>query len=167
MYQQPLQHQQTWSNSQFAHAQHPKPPALSTWASAPVIPTAQNPHPAPHHSFVPPAPAGVNPQQWQNGRWMYTGPPTGVSSAQPPGPYVHPNAVGWNIPSTWGITPQYYYPPQAQKQPEPSYWDTKLTNNGLGLENMHIKCASLLFFVTARITNSVPEQAASSAYSAW
>jgi hypothetical protein len=164
MYPQPLQHQQTWSNTQFAHAHAPKPPTLSTWPSAPVIPTAQNAsaarvgHPAPHHSFVPPAPPGVNPQQWQNGRWMYTGPAGGVSSAQPQGPHPPPNLVGWNIPSAWGITPQYYYPPQMQKQPEPSYWDTKLTNNGLGLENMHIKCASLPFSVTGRITNSVPER---------
>jgi hypothetical protein len=144
MYQQPLQHQQTWSSAQFA--QVPKPPTLSTWPSAPVIHTAQNghaaagPHPAPHHSFVPPAPPGVNPQQWQNGRWMYTAPPGGVSNAQPQGPYPPPNLVGWNVPAGWGIAPQYYHPPQ--RQAEPSYWDTKLTDNGLGLENMHIKYAS-------------------------
>ena len=146
MYQQPLQHQQTWNNAQFAHPV-PKPPALSTWASAPVIPTAQNApaatghHPAPHHSFVPPAPPGVNPQQWQNGRWMYTGPAAGVTNAHPQGPYPPPNLVGWNVPSAWGVTPQYFHPSHVQKQPEPSYWDTKLTDNGLGLENMHIKYA--------------------------
>ena len=143
MYQQPLQHQPTWSSAQFA--QVPKPPALSTWASAPVIHTAQNgpavggPHPQPHHSFVPPAPPGVNPQQWQNGRWMYAARPGGVSNAQPPGPYPPPNLVGWNIPAGWGIAPQYHHP---QRPAEPSYWDTKLTDNGLGLENMHIKYAS-------------------------
>ena len=144
MYQQPLQHQQTWSSAQFAQA--PKPPALSTWPSAPVIHTAQNghavgvPHPPHHHSFVPPAPPGVNPQQWQNGRWIYTAPQGGVSTAQPPGPYPPPNLVGWNVPAGWGITPQYYHPPA--RPAEPSYWDTKLSDNGLGLENMHIKYAS-------------------------
>ncbi len=159
MYQPPLQHQQTWSSAHFA-AQVPKPPTLSTWPTAPVIPTVHNglvaaiSHPAPHHSFVPPAPPGVNPQQWQNGRWIYTAPPGGVSSAQPQGPYPPPNLVGWNIPAGWGITPQYHGPPQ--RQAEQSYWDTKLTNNGLGLENMHIKYASSLLSVTARITNFGP-----------
>jgi hypothetical protein len=144
MYQPPLQHQPTWSTAQFA--QVPKPPALSSWATAPVIHTAHigraagGPHPGPHHSFVPPAPPGVNPQQWQNGRWMYTAPPVGVSNAQPQGPYPPPNLAGWNIPAAWGVTPQYYHPPQ--KHAEPSYWDTKLTNNGLGLEHMDIKYAS-------------------------
>ena len=143
MYPQPLHHQQTWSSAQFPQA---KPPPLSTWPSAPVIHTAQNghaaagPHPASHHSFVPPAPPGVNPQQWQNGRWIYTAPPGGVSNVQPQGPYPPPNLVGWNVPAGWGIAPQYYHPPQ--RQAEPSYWDTKLTDNGLGLENMHIKYAS-------------------------
>ena len=51
-------------------------------------------------------------------------------------------------------------------QPEPSCWDTKLTDNELGLENMHIKCASLLLSITGRITNSVREKAASSIYGA-
>ena len=148
MYQHPLRPQQTWSSAQFA--QGPRPPTLSTWASAPVIPTIQNaavaavPHPAPQHSFVPPAPPGVNPRQWQNGRWMYTAPPGGVSSAQPHGPYPPPAMVGWNVPAGWGITPQYYYPSQMQKHPDKSYWDTELSDNGLGLENMHIKCVSLL-----------------------
>lgn len=77
---------------------------------------------------------------------MYTGPAAGgvTTNAHPQGPYAPPSQVGWNVPSGWGVTPQYYYPSQVQKQPEPSYWDTKLTDNGLGLENMHIKCASLL-----------------------
>ena len=160
MYQQPLQHKQTWPSAQYA--QVPKPPTLSTWASAPVILSSQH-APAvgvarpPPHSFVPPAPPGVNPQQWQNGRWIYTAPPGGVSSVQPQGPYPPPNLVGWNIPAGWGITPQYYCPPpQMQRQAEPSYWDTKLSNNGLGLANMHIKCA-IFSIVRSQvcITNSV------------
>ncbi|KAI9511676.1 hypothetical protein F5148DRAFT_1146696 [Russula earlei] len=143
MYQQPLHPQQTWSGPQFAQA--PKPPTLSTWASAPVIPTMQNasgvaaPHLASHPSFVPPAPPGVNQQQWQNGRWMYTAPGGVCGAQQPHGPYPPPTLVGWNIPAAWGITPQYYHPPQMQRQPERSYWDTELTDNGLGLANMHIK----------------------------
>jgi len=159
MYQQPLHSQQTWSGAQFA-SQGPKPSTLSTWASAPVIPNMQNapqvavPHPA-HRSFVPPAPPGVNPQQWQNGRWMYTGPTGCVGNAQPQAPYPPPNLVGWNIPAGWGITPQYYCPPpQMQKQPGRSYWDTEIGDNGLGLENMHIKCASFACQV-AMVTNSV------------
>jgi hypothetical protein len=150
MYQHPLRPQPTWPTAQFA--QGPKPPSLSAWPSAPVISAIQNipasaiPHPVPHQPFVPPAPPGVNAQQWQNGRWMYTGPAGGAASAQPHGPYPPPNLVGWSIPPGWGITPQYHFPTQVQKQPDRSYWDTKLTNNGLGLENMHIKYASLPFF---------------------
>jgi hypothetical protein len=87
MYQQPLQHRQTRSNAQFA-PQVPKLPTLSTWASAPVIPTMQNapagPHHTPPHSFIPPAPPGVNPQQWQNGRRMYTGPAGGATKRTSP-----------------------------------------------------------------------------------
>lgn len=71
---------------------------------------------------------------------MYTA-PAGVGGAQPHGLYPPPSLVGWNVPAGWGITPQYYHPPQAQKQ-QSGYWDTKLTDNGLGLENMHIKCVS-------------------------
>ncbi|KAH9974019.1 hypothetical protein BGW80DRAFT_1304835 [Lactifluus volemus] len=147
MYQQPpLRPQQTWPNSQFA--QGPQPAAVPTWASAPVITAIHNatttgaipvPRQVPTQSFVPPVPPGVNPQQWQNGRWRYTGPAAGLNGTQPHGPYPPPSLVGWNIPAGWGITPQYYCPPQQQKQPDRSYWDTKLTNNGLGLENMHIK----------------------------
>ena len=146
MYPQPIHSQQTWSSAQFA--QGPKHPTISTWPTAPVISTRQNPatgavpHVGPHPSFVPPAPPGVNPQQWQNGRWMYTAPPGGVSNAQPHGLYPPPSVAGWHIPAAWGIAQQYYYPQAHQeKHPDKSYWDTKLSDNGLGLENMHIKCA--------------------------
>ncbi|KAH9040530.1 hypothetical protein EDB84DRAFT_998554 [Lactarius hengduanensis] len=143
MYQQPLRQQQTWSGPQFAQA--PKPTAVSAWPTAPVISSvhpasaaAPVHHPASQQSFVPPVPPGVNPQQWQNGRWMFTAPGAGMATAQPHG-HPPPSLVGWNVPAGWGITPQYYHPPQTQKQPERSYWDTQLTDNGLGLENMHIK----------------------------
>lgn len=157
MYQQPLRSQQTWSGPQFTQAA--KPMAVSTWATAPVIPSvhpgstaAPVPHPA-SQSFVPPVPPGVNPQQWQNGRWMYTAPPGGgMSSAQPQGQHPPPSLVGWNVPSGWGITPQYYHPP-PQKQPERSYWDTQLSDNGLGLENMHIKCVSFPLSMTVHIAD--------------
>jgi hypothetical protein len=159
MYQQPLRSQQTWSGPQFAQA--PKPTAISTWATAPVISSvhpasaAAASHPAPHQSFVPPAPPGVNPQQWQNGRWMYTAPTGAMNGAQPPGQYPPPTLVGWNIPSSWGINSQYYHPPQTQKQPERSYWDTQLTDNGLGLENMHIKCVSFPLSTTFHTSDCV------------
>ena len=145
MYQQPLHPQQTWSGVQFAQVAMPS--TQYTYASASVIPTMQS---APatavsHQPFVPPAPPGVNLLQWQNGTWVYT---EGSSSTQAQDPYPAPNVVGWNIPASWGVTPQYYYPQatqvkRQQKKPDQSYWDTKLSDNGLGLENMHIKCASL------------------------
>ena len=74
-----------------------------------------------------------------------------MNTAQPQA-YPPPTQVGWNVPAGWGITPQYYHPPQTQKQPERSYWDTQLTNNGLGLENMHIKCASFPLSITSSLT---------------
>ncbi|KAF8271843.1 hypothetical protein EI94DRAFT_1719621 [Lactarius quietus] len=111
-------------------------PAISSVHPASAAAAAS--HPAAHHSFVPPAPPGVNPRQWQNGRWAYTAPAGAMNGAQPHSQHPPPNQVGWNIPSGWGIAPQYYHPPQTQAQPERSYWDTKITDNGLGLENMHI-----------------------------
>jgi hypothetical protein len=67
MYQQPLRPQQNWSGPQFTQA--PKPTAISTWATAPVITSvhpasAATADPALRQSFVLPAPPGVNPQQW-------------------------------------------------------------------------------------------------------
>jgi len=167
MYQQPLHSQQTWSGVQFAQTTMP---SMLYTASAPVITTMQG---APatavsHQSFVPPAPPEVNLLQWQNGMWMYTAPAGSASSSQAHDAYPPPTILGWNIPDSWGITSQYYHPQAAQvqkqqKQPDRSYWDTKLSNNGLGLENMHVKCASLYVWssiavVTGRITDSVPRE---------
>jgi hypothetical protein len=164
MYQQPLYSQQTWSGVQYAQATMPS--TLYTYASAPVITTMQSAPgmAASHQSFMPPAPPGVNQLQWQNGMWMYTAPSGSTSSAQAHDTYPPPNVLGWNIPDSWGITSQYYCPQatQVQKQPDQSYWDTKLSDNGLGLENMHIKYASLIVLswtdVTGRVTNSVPRE---------
>ena len=139
MYQQPLHSQQTWSGVQFA--QTTMPSTLYTHASAPTTAVS-------HQPFVPPAPPEVNLLQWQNGMWVYTAPPGNASSSQPHDAYPPPTVLGWNIPDSWGITSQYHHPQatqvqKQQKQPDRSYWDTKLSDNGLGLENMHVKCASL------------------------
>jgi hypothetical protein len=154
MYQQPIHSQQTWSGrSGVQFAQTSMPSTLYTHASAPVITTMQG---APattavsHQPFVPPAPPEVNQLQWQNGMWVYTAPAGSTSSSQAHDAYPPPNILGWNIPDSWGITSQYYHPQatqvqKQQKQPDRSYWDTKLSDNGLGLENMHVKCASLTF----------------------
>jgi len=48
--------------------------------------------------------------------------------------------VGWTA-AGWGIPQQYYFPPKQPRRPDPNYWQTQLTDNGLGLENMHIKYA--------------------------
>jgi hypothetical protein len=165
MYQQPLHSQQTWSGVQFA--QTTMPSTLYAYASAPVVTTMQG---APamavsHQSFVPPAPPEVNLLQWQNGMWMYTAPAGSASSSQAHDPYPPPTILGWNIPDSWGIAPQYYHPQatqvqKQQKQRDQSYWDTKLSDNGLGLENMDVKCASPYVWspivVTGRMTDSVP-----------
>lgn len=104
---------------------------------------------------APPAPPGVNLQHWQNGRWAYNVPQQSqqVYNAKPTGPaavaaaasaalaatYPPPTMVGWTVPASWGVPAQYYHPSALpQKQRDPSYWNTQLTDNGLMLENMHI-----------------------------
>ncbi|THH13292.1 hypothetical protein EW146_g6905 [Bondarzewia mesenterica] len=116
----------------------------------------------------PPAPPGVNPNHWASGRWQYHPPPAGyqmpvstasaaaaaaaaasrnsASSSRPSGgparapaygPYPPPSMIGYNIPPGWGIPPQYWQP--RQNQGSEDYWKTELKENGLGLENMHIR----------------------------
>ncbi|KAA1473072.1 hypothetical protein DENSPDRAFT_220526 [Dentipellis sp. KUC8613] len=110
--------------------QPPQSAPASGGSSSYVYVGAGNGYPAP-----PPVPQGVNPQTWMQGRWRYQHPAPSATygPALPP-----PSAVGWNVHSGWGVpAAQTYYPPQ--RRPDPSYWQTELSNNGLGLENMHIR----------------------------
>ncbi|KAI0360532.1 hypothetical protein OH77DRAFT_1470565 [Trametes cingulata] len=93
----------------------------------------------PFNSAPPPAPAGINPQTWANGRWQpnpYFRPPPGMT--QPPSAFPmwapHP---GWGtaVAGSQSWNPYRRKPNPGDKQ----YWETKLSDNPLMLENMHIK----------------------------
>ena len=96
---------------------------------------------------APPVPPGVNPRLWQTGQWHYNPAVSQVTAPQSrsvPVPFTHapPSITGWNVHSGWGVPAQYYHPSVLQKKPEKQdseYWNTQLTENGLMLENMHIK----------------------------
>ncbi|KAH9933915.1 uncharacterized protein B0H18DRAFT_982749 [Fomitopsis serialis] len=89
-------------------------------------------------SWPPPAPAGVNPQAWTSGRWqfnpMFRGPV--------PGP--QPGVPAWAPHPSWGphAAANNFNPYKRQpNQGNQDYWSTKLSDNPLGLENMHIRDA--------------------------
>ncbi|OSD08173.1 hypothetical protein PYCCODRAFT_1463401 [Trametes coccinea BRFM310] len=92
----------------------------------------------PFNSAPPPAPAGINPQMWANGQWQanpYFRPPQGMT--QPPNSFQM-----WAPHPGWGAAAGGQSRNPYKRIPNPgdaSYWATKLSDNPLGLENMHIK----------------------------
>ncbi|OCH87767.1 hypothetical protein OBBRIDRAFT_837102 [Obba rivulosa] len=92
---------------------------------------APAPYPGP-----PPVPAGVDPRAWSSGQWainpMYRGavmPAQGAFQAWAPHPSWGPAVANAN-----------YNPYKRVPNPgSAEYWNTKLLENPLGLENMHIK----------------------------
>ncbi|CDO73684.1 hypothetical protein BN946_scf185015.g12 [Trametes cinnabarina] len=92
----------------------------------------------PFNSAPPPAPAGMNPQMWANGQWQpnpYFRPPQGMT--QPPNSYQM-----WAPHPGWGAAAGGQNNNPYKRIPNPgdaSYWATKLSDNPLMLENMHIK----------------------------
>ncbi|KZT68888.1 hypothetical protein DAEQUDRAFT_305168 [Daedalea quercina L-15889] len=104
-------------------------------------PTAPAGYPGP-----PPVPAGVNPQAWTAGRWqfnpMFRGPVPQTGG--------QPGVPAWAPHPSWGPQAASAYAAAAaaanyhpyKRQPNPGdrdYWSTKLVDNPLGLENMHIR----------------------------
>ncbi|KAI0937531.1 hypothetical protein AcV7_003535 [Taiwanofungus camphoratus] len=116
------QQYQVWSQMPSA------PPGwMGTWPP-PAPPTGSGP---------PPAPAGVNPQAWGAGQWvlnpMYRGP---MNGAQPmmQAWVPHPSwASQAGAAANWNPYKRVPNPGSAE------YWSTKLVDNPLGLENMHIR----------------------------
>ena len=114
-------------------------PTVAGWVQAPAPPFHSS---VPFNSKPPPVPTGVNPQTWQTGQWLinpYFRPQQGTSQGQPL----------W-APHGWGpAVAQAQVQAQAQASYNPhkripnpgdaTYWATKLSDNPLGLENMHIK----------------------------
>lgn len=121
------QQYQVWSQMPSA------PPGwMGTWPP-PAPPTGSGP---------PPAPAGVNPQAWGAGQWvlnpMYRGP---MNGAQPmmQAWVPHPSwASQAGAAANWNPYKRVPNPGSAE------YWSTKLVDNPLGLENMHIRCVRLV-----------------------
>jgi hypothetical protein len=81
---------------------------------------------------------------------MYTAPTGAMKGAQPLGQYPPPTLVD----PLAGESPHNTSPSSDTKQPV-SYWDTHLTDNGFGLENMHIKCVSFPLSMTIHASDCV------------
>ena len=126
------------------------------------------PHP-PGYPGPPPAqlPSSVSTHQWSKGYWRFDPKAPGWSSASgaPPQPppqqqqYYNPGAVNNNVPrpasqqaggppgwgQAWMPHPGWQMPAdhnpykRMPKEPDPSYFSVELSENPLGLENMHIK----------------------------
>lgn len=92
----------------------------------------------------PPIPAGVNPQAWSAGQWqfnpMFQGPmATAQSTFQAWAP--HPS---WGPQGANGNAAASYNPYKRIPNPgDAAYWQTKLLDNPLGLENMHIRYVAI------------------------
>ena len=95
---------------------------------------------APFNSAPPPVPAGVNPQLWMNGQWqpnpMFR-PQPGMNQGSVQMWAPHP---GWAAAVGQGQNQNQGNPFKRIPNPgDASYWATKLSDNPLGLENMHIR----------------------------
>ncbi|KAH7924699.1 hypothetical protein BV22DRAFT_1195719 [Leucogyrophana mollusca] len=115
------QQQQHWHPNPSLMQQHPMPQGWQgTW------PPGSNVAFPPGFPGPPPIPAGANVQhpQWKSGYWQYN-------------PNVQGAPMPWAPGMGWGV-PQANYNPYKRipRPPSPSYWKTKLTDNGLGLEGM-------------------------------
>ncbi|KZT10392.1 uncharacterized protein LAESUDRAFT_711585 [Laetiporus sulphureus 93-53] len=123
----------SWMNARQYQQWYPTagaPPG--TWP-----PTAPAGYPGP-----PPAPAGVNPQAWTAGRWqvnpMYRGPLAGTQAAVSvwaPHPSWGPHIANASAAAVANYNPYKRTPNRGDAE----YWRTKLSDNPLGLENMHIR----------------------------
>ncbi|KAL4068517.1 hypothetical protein V8B97DRAFT_840089 [Scleroderma yunnanense] len=114
--------------SQPAQGWHPNPQLMQQQA-APQIPPAgwSGSWPPvggipPGYPGPPPMPHGA-PPRWNAGYWQYN--PQMRNAQQPWAP-----SVGWGVPANFN--PYKRVP----RPPSPSYWQTQLTDNGLGLEGM-------------------------------
>lgn len=95
-------------------------------------------------SGPPPIPAGVNPQAWSAGRWLFNPLYRGSMNATQnmngiPAWAPHPS-WGRQVASASAAAAASFNPHKRIPNPgDASYWNTKLLDNPLGLENMHIR----------------------------
>lgn len=158
------------SNISSANASMPPHPPQGYQGPWPPPPPPGYPGPPPAH-----LPASVSVNQWSKGYWRLDPKATGWSSASgaPPQPppqqqYYNPGTVNNNVPrpasqqaggppgwnQAWIPHPGWQMPAdhnpykRMPKEPDPSYFSVELSENPLGLENMHITyvyddCSSL------------------------
>lgn len=88
----------------------------------------------PGYPGPPPVPGGaVTHSSWNAGYWKFNPVANMQSSQQPWAP-----SVGW-------FPPNYNPYKRVPKPPSPSYWNTKLSENGLGLEGMVKRCVAISY----------------------
>ena len=130
----------SWTTTQQQQPQYQLWSAPTGWSGS-WPPTAPAGYPGP-----PPVPAGVNPQAWTSGRWqfnpMFRGPVPQAGQTGIPAWVPHPS-WGPQVASAYAAAAANYNPYKRQPNPgDRDYWSTKLSDNPLGLENMHIRCVS-------------------------
>lgn len=124
----------TWMNAQqyqhyVAHA-----PAPSGWKGS-WPPTAPVGYPGP-----PPPPQGmkIDPKMWYQGQWQFNPMYRSVASAQ---------AQAWAPHPMWQQQAADFNPYKRKPNPgDAAYWGTKLSDNPLGLHNMHIRYVHSISF---------------------
>jgi hypothetical protein len=150
------------SASHHAHVHAQPPPPVPSQSVPPQFAGAPFP---PGYPNAPPAhlPPGMTQAQWEAGAWNYR-PKQGYSSASAQAaaavPMVHNTGlINYNRPASsaanqpqqtqgqpWMPHPAWQFPAdynpykRVPKPPDPEYWKTELSDNPLGLENMHITC---------------------------
>lgn len=84
----------------------------------------------PGYPGPPPMPHGA-PPLWNAGYWQYN-------------PHMRNAQQPWAPGMAWGAPPNYNPYKRVPRPPSPSYWQTQLTDNGLGLEGMVKKCVRVV-----------------------
>lgn len=118
--------------SQTIQGWHPNPQLMQPTQQAPPPqgwtgswPPGGNVAFPPGYPGPPPVPGGAAAHpRWNAGFWQYN-PLANIQNAQQP----WAPGVGW-------FPPNFNPYKRIPKPPSPSYWNTKLTDNGLGLEGM-------------------------------
>jgi hypothetical protein len=126
--------------SQTIQGWHPNPQLMQPQQQAPPPqgwtgswPPGGNVAFPPGYPGPPPIPGGtVANQSWNAGYWQYN--PVANNMQNPQQPWAP--GVGW-------FPPNFNPYKRVPKPPSPSYWNTKLTDNGLGLEGMVKRCVWL------------------------
>jgi hypothetical protein len=121
----------------------------TSWSSHGGPPHWRPPFPGP-----PPMPQGMsmNPQHWAAGQWQFN-PSFNSRRFNPSVQGPHQSASQWAPGYGWGGTqpgmgvPQHNPYKRVPRQPDPSYWETELSDNPLGLIDMVPRCVLLINIV--------------------